>query len=270
MGSEIDEIFLKVSNLLSRGPALTIDIAEYIGKDTTQTSAILDYYVGKGDIGRTERRYGTSAIYYLGKDLDLAINKLYETLNGNEKTLVNKIKNAKVLGREDLTPAERYILKALMDFVKIVSAKDSETGETIEYIYYYSLSLKEVSDILNTPKHKMIKSGVISHIAEVKHSKAKRGPIQTLPTTEVKNMLFGYGFSGVDKVDPGVYICEYGPNRLKSIVIMAMKANLTKKDFIKFAGYAASYKTVSFIITNAKKIADYSEYGNIINIIKTN
>lgn len=272
MTSEIDEIYSKISDFLSRGPALTVDIAEYIGKDTTQTAAILDYYVSKGDLGRTEKRYGTSAIYYLKKDIDAALTRLYQTLNNNEKTLVSKIKSAEVIKSEGLEPAERYVSKALGDFIKTVSAKDSETGDTIEYLYYYQLSLKDVSDILNTPKIGAAKAQekTAKSASEQKPIRVKRTKLMEPLTPEVKNMLFGYGFSNISKIEPDIYYCEYGPNRLKIIAILATKNSISKKDLIKFSGYAASYKTVSFIITNAKKIADYSEYGNLINVIKTN
>ncbi len=272
MASEIDEIYSKISGFLSRGPALTVDIAEYMGKDTSQTSAILDYYVSRGDIGRVERRYGTSAIYYLKKDLDAALNRLYLTLNGNEKNLINKIKSAGVVKSEDLAPAERYISKSLTDFIKTVSTQDSETGEKVDYLYYYQLSLDNVSEIINASVQKPQKR--VEKNAAQTETKRPAAPRKTKliesMTPELKNMLFGYGFSGVDKIEPDIYYCDYGQNRLKVVVIVAKKNSLTKKDFIKFAGYAESYKTICFVLTTAKKIEDYSKYGNVINVLRIN
>ncbi len=272
MASEIDEIYSKIMNVLSRGPSLTVDIAAYIGKDTTQTSVIIDYYLSKGGVGRTERRYGTSAIYYLKKDRDAALNMLYQTLNNNEKSLVTKVKNAKVIGADDLTPQERYFSRALTDFIKVVAAQDSDTGEKKEYIYYYQFSLDEVSKMLNSgaaapveknPPDKTSKSG-----EDKQNKKARKVKITEDLTAEIKDMLFGYGFSNVSKLESEIYYCDYGQNRLRVIVIVSKKNSLTKKDFIKFSGYATSYKTVAFVLSTAKKLADYSSYGNALNIIK--
>ena len=146
---ELDEIYSKILSMLERGPCLTIDVAEAIGKDTTQTAAILDYYAGQNTISKTERRYGTSAVYYLKKDIDAAMDKIYQTLNNNEKTLVNKMKNIKLIKVEDLSPAERYISRSLNDFLKNVAAKDSETGKRVDYMYYYKLSLDDVKRLMN-------------------------------------------------------------------------------------------------------------------------
>lgn len=267
MASDIGELYSKISAFLSRGPALTVDIAEYLGMDTTQTSAVLDYYVSKGDIGRTERRYGTSAIYYAKKDLDAAMNKLYQTLDGNEKSVVNKIKTAKVVKSDDLAPAERYLSKSLTDFIKMVSAKDSETGDTIGYLYYYQLTLNDVNAILNPTLS--IKAGA-AKTREGRQRKAGGTKKLEYLTPEIKNMLFGYGFSNVSRVGADTYYCDYGQNRLRVIVIVANKSSLTNRDFIKFAGYAESYKTICFVLSTAKKIADFSKYGSVINILKVN
>ncbi|MCL5009481.1 MAG: hypothetical protein M1433_00650 [Candidatus Parvarchaeota archaeon] len=266
---ELDEIYSKILSMLERGPCLTIDVAEAIGKDTTQTAAILDYYAGQNTISKTERRYGTSAVYYLKKDIDAAMDKIYQTLNNNEKTLVNKMKNIKLIKVEDLSPAERYISRSLNDFLKNVAAKDSETGKRVDYMYYYKLSLDDVKRLMNgeresspAPKTKQIQK------TESKQRASKRTKLSEPIPEEVKNMLFGHGFSGVNRVEQDVYQCEYGQNRFKTIVIVSMKPTITKRDLIKFAGYAAAYKTVVFVITSARKISDYSEYGSIINVIK--
>jgi hypothetical protein len=273
MASEINEIYSKISEFLSRGPALTIDIAGYIRKDTTQTSAILDYYVSRGSLNRIERRYGTSAIYYFKEDREKALDKLFQTLNSNEKNLINRVKSAKVIKSEDLSPTERYLSKSLTDFIKSVSAKDSETEEKIDYLYYSELTLDEVKAAINPPTAQRLP------VAREKNTKqretqqsrvAKKAGTIDSSSPETKNMLLSYGFSDASMIEKDIYLCDYGPSRLKVIVIFSNKNSLTDKDFIKFAGYAESYKTVSFVITASQKIGDYSKYGNVINIIKIN
>ena len=273
MASEIDEIYSKIISFLSRGPSLTVDIAAYIGRDTNQASVILDYYLSRGEIARAERRYGTSAVYHLKKDRDAALNMLYQTLNNNEKNLVTKVKNAKVIDAEDLAPAERYLSRSLTDFIKVVAAQDSETGKKKEYVYYYQFSLKDISEILNTGAEVSAKKNAPEKASKATDNKqvkkvAKVRITEDL-TAEIKTMLFGYGFSNVSKLEQDIYYCDYGQNRLRVIVIVSKKNSLIKKDFIKFSGYATSYKTVAFVVTPAKKIADYSAYGNSLNIIKT-
>ncbi len=272
MTSEIDDIYDGIVQLLSHGPALTVDIAENLRKDTVQTSAILDYYVGKGEIGKTQRRYGTSNIYFLPQDRDIAIAKLYGTLDGNEKALVNKIKTTGVVRSSDLAPAERIISQSLGDFIKRVSARDSDTGEKVDYIYYYTLSLDEVKRSINVLPAAKTSVQVRQHTAghgegipkQVRKPSARSGEL----TPEVKNMLFANGFSGVTRIGSDVYYCDYGQNRLKVVVVLSNKPTLKKKDLIKVAGYASAYKTVAFVLTHASKLPDSKEYGNSINFVR--
>jgi hypothetical protein len=272
MASELEELRSKILGLLAKGPVLTIDAAEALGKDTTQTAAILDYYVGQNDITKTERRYGTSSVYYLKKDVDTALTKLYPLLNNSEKALINKVKTMKVVKTEDLLPSERYISKSLGDFLKTVAAKDSDTGKRMDYVYYYQLSLDDVKTFLNGEQEKESTSQTHQKQPPKKEQAGlrlqKRAKLSEPVSEEIKNMLFGHGFSSVTRLGQDIYQCEYGPNRLRTVVIIAMKPGLTKRDFIRFSGYSASYKTVVFVITGAKKIADYSEYGSTINIIR--
>ncbi len=272
MASDLETMRSTILSLLDKGPILTIDAAETLGKDTIQTAAILDYYVDQNEMARTERRYGTSAVYYLKKDIDAALSKLYPLLNNAEKALVNKVKTSGVVKIDDLTPAERYISKSLSDFIKMVAAKDSETGRRIDYAYYYKLSLNDVKRALNEgqpqeePEQQRQKQ---PRKKEALTSRTSRKVKLSEPVSEeVKDILLEHGFDGATRIEQDIYRCEYGQNHLKTVVILAMKSALTKRDFIKFSGYSASYKTVVFIITKAKKIADYSEYGNTINIIK--
>ena len=270
MASEIDNIHSKIMDFIARKPALTMDIAEYIGRDSDQASAILDYFAAKKELQRSDRRYGTSAIYYLEKDRDVAMDMLYNTLNHEEMALVSKIKTAKVMNSAMLSPAERYISKSLTDFIKTISAQDSETKQKIDLLYYYNLSLEDVSALLNQSKRpEKVRQKAETTQESKKTGKETRLKVAEPLTPEIKNMLLSYGFSDAMRVEPDIYYCDYGQNKLRVVVIFSKKASITKKDLIKFGGYATAYKTVVFILTTARKIIDYSGYGNSINFIKT-
>jgi DNA-binding MarR family transcriptional regulator len=269
MASEIDDIHSKIMDFIARKPALTVDIAEHIGRDSDQTSAILDYFVAKKELQRSDRRYGTSAIYYLEKNRDAAMEMLYNILSTEEKALVSKIKATKVINSATLTPAERYISKSLTDFIKTISAQDSETKQKIDLLYYYTLSLEDVSAFLNQSKkpEKINQKTAIARESKKLNEETRLKVAEPL-TPEIKNMLLNYGFSGAMRIEPDIYYCDYGQNKLRVVVIVSKKISITKKDLIKFAGYATAYKTVIFVLTTARKIIDYSGYGNSINFIK--
>ena len=266
MVSEIEELHAKIINFLSRGPALTVDIAKDIDKDGLQTSAILDFYVSKGDVLKTTRKYGTSSVYYLPKDVDAAIDKLYQTLDNNEKNLVSKIKSIKIIKVSDMTPAERYISGQLTDFIKKVTAKDSETGEKVEYAYFYKLSLEDISSLINpTQREKTRQKGDLARApSHTTQGTAKKH----VDAAEASAMLSSNGFDNPITVEKGVYLCNYGRHGVKVIVVIINKASVTKRDFVKVAGYASSYKTIAFVLTGAKKVDRMNEYGNSINVIR--
>ena len=243
-----------------------MDIAKDLDKDGLQTSAILDFYVSKGDIQKTTRKYGTSSIYYLPKDIDPAINKLYQTLDNNEKNLVSKMNSIKVVKVSEMTPAERYISAQLTDFIKRVTAKDSDTGEKVEYAYFYKLSLTDVSGFINPSqknrsqqREEAIRAPARTAVRQVKKSTG---------TAEAAAILSSNGFDNPIAVEKGVYLCNYGRHGTKVIVVVINKVSVTKRDLVRVAGYASSYKTIAFVLTGAKKIERTNEYGNSINVIR--
>ncbi|MEM0143221.1 MAG: hypothetical protein QXL94_04640, partial [Candidatus Parvarchaeum sp.] len=92
MMEDINEIYNKIISKLREGPSLILEIAERIEKDTLQTQTIVDYFIGKGEIKKTIRKFGSSPVYFLEKDREKALNLLMQTLNNQEKALVAKIR----------------------------------------------------------------------------------------------------------------------------------------------------------------------------------
>ncbi len=261
----MDQLLSQIMTILARGPALTIDVSESIGRDTSQASAILDYYVSRNDISRTARKLGSSPIYFIEKDRDIALNRLFSTLNGKEKTLVDKIKTLKVVKSADLSPVERYILGGLDDFIKKAVVKDSESNQQFEIVFYYKLSGEEVKTIISGQNTRHIKPSAPEQVQAKTHS--VRTAKQSNPQQDIE-LLLRFGFKEPSKLDKSVYLAKYGDYGLNVVVLIIYKTSLSKSEIVKAVGYATEHKTVSFIITTAKKVAERGAQGNLVNIIK--
>ena len=259
---DINEMYDKIISKLNEGPSLILEIAERIEKDTLQTQTIVDYFAAKGEIKKTSRKFGSSPIYFFEKDREKALNLLMQTLNNQEKTLVNKIREKKVINMESLSSTERYLSQNLTDFMKKVSAQDNQTGQKADYLYEQGLSLEEVKSAINTKDEK---SKPIQHEINVKKPREKKEIIkQEFNETLIKN-----GFEEPKEIEKGVFLCSYGQHRIKVIVQILNKKSILKKDFINAMGYSTVYKTITFILTNAEKITGNKSFGNMVNVIKT-
>lgn len=265
--SSLEGLRSEIESLLSRGPALIGDIAEAIGKDTAQTSVILDYYASAGKIFKTSRKYGLSPVYSLDKDA--AISKLYESLSAAEKKIVDKFKSNGLIKGNDLTSAERYLLQSLEDFVKRFTAVDRDTREKVEVYSYYKLSEEDIKRELN--RGEIDESA--EHYNDVKGTEASTAKVRARATrttgeaTEI-NLILSNRFLNPHKLSRGVYTAEYGPYNTQVIVAVILKNSLTKKDILKVLGYLTEKKTIAFILTNASKITGLESYGSSINIVK--
>jgi hypothetical protein len=263
--SSLESLRSKIESLLSRGPALIGDIAEAIGKDTTQTSVILDYYASSGKIFKTIRKYGLSPVYALSKDL--ALNKLYETLSPAEKRIVDKFKSNRIIKGDDLSPAERYMLQSLTDFVNKVTAVDRDTGKQVDVYSYYQLSEEDIKRELNKGQEVEQAKQYGSKEVKPKVSRSASRPAKVDNEDEV-NLILSNNFSRPEKLSKGVYLALYGPHNVPVIVAVIMKSSLTKKDLLKLLGYLTEKKTIAFILTNASKVSGLEGYGSSINIVK--
>ena len=260
MDADINELKSRITGFLSRGPNFIVDISENIEKDTMQTAAILDYFVARGEISKTERKFGTSPVYFLEKDRDAALSRLLDSLNPNERAIISKIKSAGVAKLDELSPMERYLIQGLGDFIKKITAADRDTGRKVDYIYYYKLSLDDIRNIINPPAKE-----------QKTVAKLRQKTVEPLPKASAGGeiaLLEQNGFTDPEKVDKGVYLCSYGPHALKVIASIIEKSPLKKKDIAKVAGYSSAYKTVAFILTKTDKVSGKKPYGNSINIIK--
>lgn len=259
---DINEIYDRIMGKLNEGPSLILEIAERIEKDTLQTQTIVDYFAAKGEIKKTSRKFGSSPVYFLEKDREKALNVLMQTLNNQEKALITKIREKKVVNTESLSSAERYLSQNLTDFIKKVSAQDNQTGQKADYLYEQGLSLDAVKSIINSKDEK---PKPMQHETTAKKTGENKEPVKQ----EVNETLIKNGFEEPKEIEKGVFMCLYGQNRIKVIVQVLNKKSIAKKDFINAMGYSTVYKTVTFILTNAEKIAGNKSFGNMVNVIKT-
>ncbi|MGC8533258.1 MAG: hypothetical protein ACP5MV_01340 [Candidatus Parvarchaeum sp.] len=259
---DINEIYDKIIGKLNEGPSLILEIAERIEKDTLQTQTIVDYFAARGEIKKTSRKFGSSPVYFLEKDREKALNLLMQTLNNQEKALVAKIRDKKVVNMESLSSAERYISQNLTDFMKKVSAQDNQTGQKADYLYEQGLSLDAVKSLINSKDEKPKPA---QREANIKKTKEHKEPVKQ----EFNEILIKNGFEEPKEIEKGVFLCFYGQHRIKVIVQILNKKSIVKKDFINAMGYSTVYKTIAFILTNAEKIAGNKSFGNMVNVIKT-
>ncbi len=259
---DINEIHDKIIRKLEIGPALILELAETIEKDTLQTQTIVDYFVSRGEIKKTQRKFGSSAVYYLEKDKNKALDILMQTLNNQEKALITKVKEERVLDMGGLSSAERYISQNLVDFIKKVSAQDNQTGKKSDYLYDQNLSLEEVRNIINGKTEK-------KETQKIQKQKEKsESDVYKDKTYEIEPLLNKNGFENPKKIQDNLFLCEYGKNKTKVIVQIIKNKSINKKQLVTIIGYTSVYKTIAFIITNAQKIASTKSFGNMINIIK--
>lgn len=259
---DITEIYGRIMDKLQRGPSLILEISADIEKDTLQTQTIVDYFAARGEIKKTIRKFGSSPVYYLNKDRDKALDTLMQTLNSQEKALVAKIREKKVVNTESLSSAERYISQNLMDFMKKVSAQDNQTGQKADYLYEQGLSLDDVKNIINAKEEKGRPKTA---------EKPSKKPVEdkTWKASEYYDLLVKNGFEDPKALEKNVFICSYGKHGAKVIAQVLNKKTLNKRDFINAMGYSTAYKTISFIITNADKISGSKNFGNLVNVVRT-
>ncbi|MCW1301550.1 MAG: hypothetical protein OH316_00210 [Candidatus Parvarchaeota archaeon] len=256
----------KIESLLSRGPALIGDISEAIGKDTAQTSVILDYYASAGKIFKTRRKYGLSPVYSL--DRDAALGKLYESLSIAEKKIVDKFKSNGLIRGDELTSAERYLLQSLEDFVKKFTAIDRDSGEKVDMYSYYKLSEEDIKRELNKGKESEPVGYYKANGMEANTPRRQAKTAHNASSTDEINLILSNKFIRPEKLSKNIYIAGYGQYNTQVIVAVMLKSSLTKKDILRVLGYSTDKKTIAFILTNASKITGLEGYGSSINIVK--
>ena len=192
-------------------------------------------------------------------------NSLNSCLTGSFSSLfflIAKIREKKVVNMESLSSAERYISQNLVDFMKKVSAQDNQTGQKADYLYEQGLSLDAVKSIINAKDEK---PKPVQRETAIKKKREEKEPVRQ----EFNEILIKNGFQEPKEIEKGVFLCLYGQHSIKVVVILLNKKSIVKKDFINAMGYSTVYKTITFILTNAEKIAGNKSFGNMVNIIKT-
>lgn len=99
------------------GPALPIDITQVIGKDSMISNAFLSEMTSKGLVKRSNRQIGNSLLYFLPGQEGIVRKRLSETLNNNERALIQKFERERVIFNNELEPMERYLMNRLLDFL---------------------------------------------------------------------------------------------------------------------------------------------------------
>ena len=120
--------FKALECLRTKGPALPVNIAQAIGRDTFFAGAILSDLIREKKVYYTNAKIGGSSLYYLlGQEAQL--ERLYQYLPMREKEAYTLLKNKKILRDVEEQPAIRVALRNLKDFAMPLNVKAGTTEE---------------------------------------------------------------------------------------------------------------------------------------------
>ncbi|MDO8628684.1 MAG: hypothetical protein Q7R56_02935 [Nanoarchaeota archaeon] len=137
--------FKALECLRTKGPALPVNIAQAIGRDTFFAGAILSDLIRERKVYYTAAKIGGSSLYYLlGQEAQL--EKLYQYLPMREKEAYTFLKNKKILRDTEEAPAIRVALRNLKDFAIPLNVT---TGTTEELFWkWYLVEDQEAEKII--------------------------------------------------------------------------------------------------------------------------
>jgi hypothetical protein len=135
-----------VTFVKQKGPSFPIDIANLLGSDSIIAAALLSEMVSKNYVKKSNRRIGDSLLYYTDGQGENVRRRLFETLDENEKRLVQKFETSKILSPQELEPMERYIINDLRDF--IIPLVVTYKGTDISFFKFHSILDNEIHALL--------------------------------------------------------------------------------------------------------------------------
>lgn len=113
------------------GPSLPIKVSKALKIETYIAGAMLSSLVDNGHLKISQKRVGSSPLYYMPGQEHQVREVLFKELNDLEKKALNRLKELKVAFESDLYPQERFLLKELRDFATALTVKQGEQELTV-------------------------------------------------------------------------------------------------------------------------------------------
>lgn len=263
-----------LSFIMARGPSLPIDIAKWVGADSFLTSAILSGLVSSGKLKMTSRKIGSSSYYYFPEH-ELKVRELVmNSLNPQEKRIVEKFKEMKFAFNDELPAQQQFLIKELADLIAPI--KLIINGEERLGWKYVDFPTSEIEDLLKERYGKEEKKR-----GEKKEEKTVGTQKQEIAGFEgkVMNCLSGLGAKIIEKkvarkeAEMNLVIelqTSFGPQ--KFFAKAKKKKSISESDLSLLGAEGARKKMPVILITNgmlSKKALLFKEknIGEMIKII---
>jgi hypothetical protein len=264
----------------SDGPKLPTELTKAVGVESYIASAILSTLVKNGHLHNSNRKIGSSLIYYIDGQEETVRQMLLKELNVTELKALETIKKMRVALENELYPQERYLMNDLKDFVTQLKLKTDDNQEITCWKYY------EVSD-------EELKNIVKSKLVPKKEPEAVKEELILIKEKTVRKKavtLSGFG-ENVNKYLQGIdadttAVIRSKPNELvflikiptiigsQSFMLFALnKKSITETDLSKiYVESSKERKPVLLIVANelgskAKKYVE-KHFGDVLKIIK--
>lgn len=226
--------------LKEKGPALPIDVASFLGVDTTLARAVLSELIEKGLVFKSKRTIGDSFVYYLKGQEDKVRDMIYPHLSVQERKLVELFKEKGFLSPDDLTPAERFLVKKLGDFLVEVRDKNMTGWKYFSYTFKKKEQTgkkaqeeKQPKPVEKQKKQKGIDDEILSVISSmnskvVKIIESKKTSSKILISTPLGFYLFIY-VKKKSITDKDISLAYMEAINMKVPVILYTTGNVSKK-----------------------------------------
>jgi hypothetical protein len=135
-----------VDMVTTGGPILPITVSKSLGVETFLAGAMLSSLVKNGHLKISQKRIGSSPLYYKSGQERKVQEMLYKELNDLEQKALERIRNLKVATDSELYPQERFLLKSMADFVTPLTVKHGD--KEISIWKHNSVSEQELNEIL--------------------------------------------------------------------------------------------------------------------------
>jgi hypothetical protein len=264
----------------SDGPKLPTELTKAVGVESYIASAILSTLVKNGHLHNSNRKIGSSLIYYIDGQEETVRQMLLKELNVTELKALETIKKMRVALENELYPQERYLMNDLKDFVTQLKLKTDDNQDITCWKYY------EVSD-------EELKNIVKSKLVPKKEPEAVKEELILIKEKTVRKKavtLSGFGekvnkyLQGIDADTTAVIRSK--PNELVSLIkiptiigsqsfmLFALnKKSITETDLSKiYVESSKERKPVLLVVANelGSKAQKYVEkhFGDVLKVVK--
>jgi hypothetical protein len=135
-----------VDMVTTGGPILPIIVSKGLGVETYLAGAMLSSLVKNGHLKISQKKIGSSPLYYKGGQERKVQEMLYKELNDLEQKALERVRNLKVATDSELYPQERFLLRSMADFVTLLTVKQGE--QEIGIWKHNSVSEQELNELL--------------------------------------------------------------------------------------------------------------------------